>query len=639
MATGQQTFRGDTATEVHEAILHRTPAPAREITPELPAKLEEIIGKALEKDREVRYQTALEMRADLKGLQTDIASKITRGTFTSRWRWPLVAAISLAVFLVAGIFITRWMGKVSNPSFERQTFDRGSIYNARFTPDGNTIVYSAAWDGRPPQIFWTRPGSRTSSPLGLGKAELLAISAKGEVAALLSPYIVEGGGAHAGTLVVVPLTGGAPREILDNVGGADFSPSGDLAVVHYAENRTRCRLEFPIGKVLYESDYALVSFIANVRVSPRGDRIAFIEAPLAASKVAVVDLVGRKTILSEPSIAVDGIAWSGDGSEIWFSGEGPGGHGIYAVTLAGKQRLILREPEALALQDVSSEGRFLGMHTTAHEECRVHLPGYTNERDFTWLANSDCKAIAADGKTVLLQTDEGVYIRGIDASAPVRLGDGFALALAPEGKYVLSLVPYPSPKLVLLPTGLGDARPLPRGQIEIYDPEGAKWLPDVHEIVFVAREKGHDLKAYVQDIAGGPPRAITPEKRFAYSPPGLAISPDGKFVIFTTGSEDRFLAYPIEGGEPRAVAGLTQGDRPIVWSADSRSLFVRKIGATGEVYLVNIETGKRQLWKTFMPPDPAGVDGVVPVLSPDGRFYAYSYGRNLSDLYSVGGVK
>jgi len=643
MATGRQTFGGDTATEVHEAILHRPPAPARQINAELPPQLEQIISKSLEKDREARYQTAWEMRGDLERLKSETRHRVKAGEKLARhWRWLLVAAISLVILLSVGIFIVQRKSGIVSPSFQRQTFQRGTIYNARFTPDGQTIVYGAAWDGRPSQIFWTRTGSRTSSPLGPANADLLAISAKGEVAALLNPYFLEGNYARAGTLALLPLSGDAPREILENVGGADFSPDGkDLAVVHYVQNRSRCQLEFPIGKVLYEADYASIGFISDVRVSPRGDRIAFIDHPLATDEVAMVDLAGRKITLSENRVRASGLAWSGDGKEIWFSGDGPSGSGIYAVTLSGKQRLILREPEALAIQDVSSQGRFLGIHTAAHEECFVHLPGDTKERDFTWLANSDCKAIAADGKTVLLETDEvQTFIRRADASSAVRLGDGFGLALSPDGRWTLSLIADIPPKLVLQPTGPGGARTLPRGSIEVYDPEEAYWLPDNRRILFIGRERGRDLRVYVQDTDGGQPRAVTPEKRFAYTRPGLAVSSDGTSVIFTNGNEERVFAYPVDGGDPRIIAGLKQGDRPIAWSADGRSLFVYQVGrAPAQVYLINLRTGKRRLWKAFMPPDPAGVNAVDPALTPDGKFYFYDYGRSLAELYVVDGIQ
>ena len=651
MATGRQAFGGDTATEVHQAILHRTPAVVRELNPELPPQLEEIVSKALEKDRKVRYQSASDVRVDLERLKSETHSGgKAKESLPHGLRWPLVAAMSLVVLLAAGFFIAKRTVKMSNPSFERLTFDRGTIYNARFTPDGNTIVYGAAWDGKPSQIFWTRPGSRTSSPLGPPNASILAISTRGEIAAQLDQNIVAG--SHPiGTLALLPLSGGAPRKILEDVGSADFSPDGeDLAVVRWVEGRTRCRLEFPIGKVLYEADPTSVGWISDPRISPRGDRVAFLDHPLdgdPGGSVAVVDLDGRKTALSQIWLTISGLAWSRDGREIWFYAEGSSGNGIYAVTLSGKQRLVLREPEALIVQDFS-EGHLLGVHSTEHGECMARLSGDAKERDITWLGSSNCHDIAPDGKAVLMETymaQKGpyipeIYIRRADASPPVRIGDGYGMALSPDGRWVLSLVEEFSPKLVLLPTGPGEAKILPRGSIERYDPVGVKWLPDNRQVVFVGREKGHDLRAYVQDIDGGRPRPVTPERPFAYSPPGLAVSPDGRSLIFTTGNDDRFFAYPIDGGEPRALAGLQQGDWPIVWSADGRSLFVTPIQtASFQVYVINLRSGKRRLWKTFAPIDPAGIHSFTPLLTPDGQSYTYAYGRVLNELYLVDGVK
>jgi len=376
-------------------------------------------------------------------------------------------------------------------------------------------------------------------------------------------------------------------------------------------------------------------------VSPRGDRIAFIDYRLSGDSVAVIDLAGRKTTLSQSIRVVYGLAWSGDGKEIWFSGEAPDGNGIYAVTLSGKQRLILRQPKPLALQDVASDGRLLGIYSTKHGECRVRLAGDNEERDFTWLADSGCMAISSDGKTVLLETaDDVVFIRHSDSSSAVRIGDGHALALSPDGKSALSLLANSVPKLMLLPTGLGEARTLPRGPIERYDPLTGEWLSDNRHVLFIAREKGHDLGVYVQDTDGGQPRAITPEKPFASTPPGLAVSPDGMSIIFTTGNEEKFFAYPVDGGEPRVVAGLKRGDWPIRWSADGGSLFVYQIGrAPAQVYLINLSTGERRLWKTFMPPDPAGVEMVAAILTPDGKFNSYDYDRRLAELYVVDGVR
>jgi serine/threonine protein kinase/sugar lactone lactonase YvrE len=651
MATGHQAFGGETATEVHGAILHRTPAPARELNPALPPKFEQVIGRALEKDREIRYQTASEMGADLEGLKSETVAGVKAGQKFAHLRLTLVAAISLVALLVAGIFISRRTERISSPSFEKLTFDRGTIYNARFTPDGSIIVYGAAWDGKPFQMYWTRPGSHTASPLGPPNADVLAISAEGEVAALLDPHII-GGAMHAGTLARLPLTGGTAREVLEDVGGADFSPDGEnLAVVHWVAGK--CRLEFPIGKVLYESAGSWPGgWISYPRISPQGDRVAFLDHPLPGDiggSVAVVDLAGNKTTLSQTWGSTSGLAWSRDGKEIWFSAGEHEANAIYAVTLSGKQRLVYREPQALELMGFSPEGRLLGIHSTDHGECRVRLAGDTAERDFTVLGSANCEDVSPDGKIVLMTgfaiqqafAIPEVYIRRADSSPAVRLGEGNGQGLSPDGRRALSIVNEFPQRLVVLPTGPGDGRTLPRGSIEHYIYGGAKWVPDNRQVVFSGREKGQGLRVYVQDIEGGQPRAITPEIQFPFRGTDLAVSPDGRYVAVLLGEGEKFFAYPINGGERRPIAGVMDDEAPIGWSADGRSLFVARVEVSSvKVYQVDARTGQRRPWKTFAPADPAGaawIDRVV--VAADGHSYAYDYGRILSELYLVDGVK
>ena len=653
MATGRQAFGGETATEVCGAILNRTPALAREVNPELPPKLEGIMCNALEKDREVRYQTAREMRADLQRLKSETHSDVEADVkLHYRWRWPLTATMSLVVlFLAAGIFVAKRTGSMSSPSFQRLTFDRGTVYNARFTPDGNTIVYGAAWDGKPFQMYWTRAGANTSSPLGPPNADVLAISAKGEVAALLNPHIV-GGDMFAGTLARLPLTGGTAREVLEDVTGADFSPDGEnLAVARWVEGK--CRLEFPIGKVLYESAGSWPgAWITYPRISPHGDRIAFLDHPLPGDiggSVVVIDLAGNKKKLSQTWGSTSGLAWSIDGKEIWFSAGEHEANTIYAVALSGKQRLVYREPQALKLMDFSPGGRLLSIHSRDHGECRVRLAGDTKEREFTWLGSANCEDLSSDGSTVLItgfgrQGTLGipeVYIRRADGSPAVRIGDGNGQGLSPDGKWALSIVNQFPQKLVILPIGPGDAKTLHRGSIEHYIYGGARWVHDNRQIVFAGREKGEALRVYVQDIEGGQPRAITPQIQFPSRGIELAVSPDGKYVAVLLGKREKFFAYPINGGERLPIAGVMDGEAPISWSADGRSLFVARVEVSSvKVYQVDVRTGRRRLWETFTPADPAGaswIDRVV--VAADGHSYAYNYGRILSELYLVDGVK
>jgi eukaryotic-like serine/threonine-protein kinase len=377
MATGRQAFPGLTSAAVFDAILNRAPVPPLQLNPQIPARLQEILNKALEKDLKLRYQTASDFRVDLLRLNRESvthasgkvavesaiseplpppqAGKSTRGKLV-----PLVSAIAVLA-LIAGAYLE---GKreglasgISPPTYHQLTFRGGTIRMARFAPDGKNIVYSAAWEGNPTELFVTRPDSPESRPFGLSKAEVLSMSREGEMAVLLNshnvdPYI------NVGTLARVPLGGGAPREVLENVQWADWSPDGtNFAVVR--EFGGLSRLEYPIGKVLYQTG----GWLSHPRVSPKGDVVAFIEHPVRrddAGSIAVVDLSGKEKTLSTGWETAWGLGWSPNGNEIWFSSTRLGyGRYLSAVNLSGKERLLAREPGTLTLQDVARDGRVL----------------------------------------------------------------------------------------------------------------------------------------------------------------------------------------------------------------------------------------------------------------------------------------
>src|SRR5262249_46753135 len=140
----------------------------------------------------------------------------------------------------------------TSPKLVRLTFRRGIVRGARFAPDGRSVVYSAAWDGIASQVFLGRPENPESMALDVPSANVLAVSSAGELALLLRPGLLNREMGEFGTLARVPLTGGVPREVLERVESADWSPDGQsLAVVRKVENRVK-RLEYPIGHVLVE---------------------------------------------------------------------------------------------------------------------------------------------------------------------------------------------------------------------------------------------------------------------------------------------------------------------------------------------------------------------------------------------------
>jgi serine/threonine protein kinase/dipeptidyl aminopeptidase/acylaminoacyl peptidase len=664
MATGETPFAGPTSAVIFHGILDQPPVPPSQRNPKLPAKLDEIIGKALEKDRELRCQTAAELRADLKRLKRDMdTSKSIAARSPSSAGAPAVAPTAAAapapaqprrllttiVFAAALVLVGAagwYAGKVSQPeptsppAFRELTFRRGRIISAFFAPGNQSIVYTALWGADPPEIFSVNPPSPESRSLGMKDTVLLAVSSSGEMAVQLHPKTISF--SSIGTLARAPLSGGAPRELLDNVSGAAWSPDGkQLAVVHVIGARQR--LEFPIGHTVYETG----GWISSPRISPDGTRIAFLDHPALgddSGSVAVVDLKGNKTTLASGGTSAEGLAWSPDGSEVWFGAiRNAPARGLYAVTLSGKVRELAHAPGMLSMLDVSRDGKVLAARDTWLREMVSLLPGETKPRDLEWFDYSFPADLSADGKKLLFD-EEGqaggstyaVYLRGTAGSPAVRLGEGGAAALSPDGQWALSYSPSSPSQLVLLPTGPGQSRPVTHDNINHI---WARFVPDGKQCVFVGTEPGKAVRLYVQDLSGGSPRAISPDGAERLGPSGvftIAVSPDGKFVA-ALGADGKGYLYPIAGGVPRVIPGFQPDDRPIQFSSDGRSLYVSVNGKLpAEVDRIDLANGQRSVVKTYLPPDLAGVPNIGPVLmTPDARIFIFGNPRFLSDLYLV----
>jgi Tol biopolymer transport system component/predicted Ser/Thr protein kinase len=668
MATGKQPFSGATSAVIFEAILNKIPAPPIQSNPELPPQMEIILNKALEKDRELRCQSAAELRADLKRLKRDTDSKrtavVAAGVETSEVRindarpseevrpevtrgpggrgsflvWAATGVLVLVVAFVGGYVAERQ--PIPPPATYRQiTFRRGTVRMARFASDGQSVVYSATWEGGPLEVLVARPESLQSRSLELPGAEILAISSTGELAVLLHSQQVRSY-IHTGTLARMPLAGGAPREILDEVQWADWSPDGNtLAVVRDVGGQSR--LEFPVDKVLYQTG----GWISDPRISPKGNWVAFIDHPLAgddAGSVTLVDNAGNKKTLSSEFYTAQGLAWSPNGKELWFTATVTGiDRVLYAVDLSGHQRLIARVPGDLRLLDIWRDGRVL----LARDNTRRGLIGLAGgdkvERDLSWLDWSYPADLSEDGKTLLFREEgEGGglrytgYLRQTDGSPAVRLAEGRAFALSADGRWVLSTTSDAAGKLVVLPTRAGEPQMLSGKPMNYV---GARWFPDGKHFLFSGNEPDHGVRLYVQDLAGGKPIAISPEGTY-----GLAylISPDGKEVA-AVGPDQKGYLYPVGGGDPRPIPSLAAGELPVAWSSDGRSIFVyRSAELPAKVDLIELSTGRRTLWKELRPSDPAGVEFIGPILmTADAKTYVYGYRRLLTDLYVVDGLK
>jgi Tol biopolymer transport system component len=653
MCTGKVAFGGSTSAIVFEGILNRTPTPLPQLNPSLPPDLNRIIG------RELRYQAASEMRAELRRLKRDLDSSRTapaQGTvsatpspeavapaavagksYSIRWMGFVCAALILGIgagWLLRGSFMP-----VLQPSYHQLTFRRGTIRSAHFTPNGQSVVYGASWEGSPIDLFITSPESPQSRSLNLEGAALLSISSSGEMAVSVDsrpsgPY------AQVGTLARVPLNGGSPRPVLENVQWADWSSDGNnLAIVRDVGGRNQ--LEFPIGKVLYQTS----GWISHPRISSKGELIAFMDHPLPGDdggSVKVVDLSGKVKTLAAGFQTAQGVAWSADGREIWFTAADLGlKRAIYAVTLGGRERLIARVPGTLSLQDIWQDGRVLLAKDAWRRELIGLFSGESKERDLSWLDYSYPSDLSPDGK-VLFFTEAGegggtnysVYERKVGETSAVRLGDGQAITVSPDGKWVIASPPSPPAQLVLLPTGPGESKPLTHDSI---NHSRARWLPDGQRYLFSGKEPGHAARIYRQDSFEAKPVPISSE---GIDPLVLVLAPDGQQVV-GIGPDDKAYFYPVAGGEPRVVPGVEPGEQPIEWSADAKAIYLYKPGdLPAKVYRLDLSTGHKTLWRELMPSDSAGVSRIGPiVITPDGKSCLYGYHRILSDLYLVEGLK
>ena len=646
MVSGQRAFRGVSAADTMSAILREDPPDLSITNPHLPPGLDRIERHCLEKNPEHRFQSARDLAFDLdalSGVSGQAAASPIPVLSKSKWRAAGAAVgTALLLLLVAAYFagrLTERSTRPNLPSYRQLTFRRGAIASARFAPDGQTIAFAAAWDGAPLQLFSTRPEFPESQPLGFPSGTLQAVSSQRELA------VIAGGRPDHhqivwGTLSRVALAGGAPREIVENVAYADWAPDANtLAVVRRVAGRVR--LEFPVGKVLYETS----GWIGHPRISPAGDRIAFFDHPAwpdDRGSLAVVDFSGKKRTVSTGWESEEGLAWSPDGNEVWFTAATAGTErDLFAVTLAGRQRLVARVPGGMVLQDIFRDGRALVTRDTERIAAMFLAPGVDKERDLTWLDSSVPTDLSSRGDTLLF-SEQGqggganytACLRKTDGSPVVRLGDGLPYEMSPDGKWVVSAVPSTPEQAVLLPTGPGETRRLDRGVIENYF--GASFFPDGKRILISGKEAGGGAGLYVQELSGGKPRRIAGGLVFFNS---HLISPDGRTVVALDGGQ-RIVLVPVEGGSPRPLSGSEVGDEPLRWSDDGAVFVAGQGNLPRDIFRVDVATGHRSLWKRLSPPDPAGVQALFrPVLTPDGKSYAYGCYRVLSDLYLVEGLK
>jgi Tol biopolymer transport system component len=635
MLSGWRAFLGATRADTISAILREDPA-LLDVSP----FLQRIVAHCLEKSSDARFQSAKDVAFDLTALAEATSTASPQAAQAASDAKPLGLWMGLsAIALVLLVATAYWAGSLRSshapPVFHQLTFQEGFIESAVYAPGGDTVVFAASWEGGPSELYSLRIDSPTGvRPLGISASRVLSVSRKGEIALLQGlgdPY------GSAATLAIAPLGAGAPRQILEDILSADWSPAkDDLAVSHRTGGRFR--LEYPVAKVLRETS----GFFDSVRFSPDGERIALVEHPVigdSAGVVEVLDLFGHARVLTRKWLGLVSVAWAPSGREIWFTAsDTPNQSALYAVSLNGKQRMLASVPGTTVIQSVLPSGRALIIDATVRHVLMVSTPDYPKERDFSWLDWPDNPVFSADGKSIAFTEtsvatggESTVFSRKLTGEPAVRLAEGWGGQISPDGKWVLAVRPTEHAQLWLHPLGAGQPRQLTRPPVEVGNGE---WFPDSTGIAFTGHENGV-WRTYLADLEGNvkpltPPRAI-----------GGPLTPDGKFLV-TRYADRSVKLLPIDGGQPLPIRGVEGTDLPLRFSNDAKYLFVYTMESPVllKIWKIDIASGTREFLKAVGPSDPAGVYVTLKLaLGPDLGSYAYIYGRRLSSLYEVDGMR
>jgi len=644
MVSGRRAFHKGTSVETLTAILNEEPADLTVAGSALAPGVERIVRRCLEKNPVHRFQSARDLAFALQSLGGTSSTESLERLKTARAGLPwAAAAVTVVAVLALGAAVwlfEGWRSTTAHPKFTRLTYERGVASNARFARDGQTVVYSAQWNNDPIQLFSVRVEFPQSTKVNLPSAGLLALAASGDMQIAADPVL------HPnfllGTMAQAQMAGGTPRELQRDVIAADYAPDGKtLALVRSAKGKVQ--LEFPAGKVLYETS----GYLDYLRVSPRGDEVAFAEHPVYDDDrgwVSLADSSGKHTRLTKEFSTVQGLAWSVGGDEIWFTGASAATDSqIYGVTPAGKMREIYTAPERLRILDIAADGRVLLSAESFRTEVTGIDPATGKERrGLEWFNGSEPNDILPDGKALLFlewggaagPLYETVY-RKLDGSAPVMLGPGALPRFSPDGRTAAALLFTIPPQIALHPIGAGESRQLSLG--DLTSANRVDWFPDGKHLLILGAVQGQPRRTYEMDLEGGKPQPLGPPDWR-----GIAASRDGKRIAGYKESGEAVI-FNRETQKLEPIRGVEPQDAPDTfrWTKDGQALMVAS-QTLGEVrmYRLEVATGKRTLLRAVDLADKAGAGAQLMFLyAEESKTYAFAVPRLLGSLYVVEGLK
>ncbi len=628
MLTGSLAFSGETVSDTMASVLTREPDWSA-LPADVPRTVRELLTRCLRKDPKERLRDAgdarIELTEALRGERGPVPIESIAPRSRPRWIVPALVVAAIAA-VVGGAWVGRRSATTTPPQYRTLSFGNGFVHSARFTPDGQTVLYGAAFEGRPLALFSTRVDGFDSRPVDVPSSDIAGISKNGQLALLLGRHF-QGSWRRIGTLGQVALTGGTPRELLESVYDADISPDGTRFAVVVADGDDQV-LQYPMGHEVFRNQ----GWISQPRIAPDGKRIAFVDHRLPGDDLGVVKLAGpdaKITLLGPEQQYVQGVCWSADGGTVFYSFDDDDGAGtVSAVSPGGTPRVAMRVPSNVRVQDAAADGRLLLVTDDTWVMLSGQLAGDKSERIYSWWAHDSAAGISMDGTSfagttgsIVVNGEYPVFVRR-GTEPPIQLGMGATVGMTADGKSVFATSLSGGAKgLTMFPVGPGQPRVLDMGGVELKMIPGntIRTSADGRVFAFIGAKPGTGRAAYVMNLTGGVPRKVSPE-----GASGVVVSPDGTKVV--VGDPTRGM-YVVSSAGNVPIQGAPKDDVPLGWTADNGSVLSWDATLPPRVFRTEITGGHRELFREIQPADPAGMTYGWLVLSPDGRFYLQRYRR------------
>jgi len=663
MATGTLPFRGDTSGLIFKAILDGTPAPAVRLNPALPVELERIINKALEKDRELRYQSAAEMRSDLKRLLRDTSSGATAAHImaahafpesdnrnATAWLWP--AAVLAMITLAAGIswlYVRKGNSSVSSaaPRMVPFTSSPGFKSAPAFSPDGKEVAFG--WQSEKDEdmrIYVKLVGAGT--PLRLTAGPGADVSPTWSPDGRFVAFARLSGNVRG--YFIVPSLGGPERKIADRYADTinwgrlvDWLPDGKNLLVsdqsspqdpHLSlvlislENGQRRVLHTPPGP-----------YLADATSSLDGKYIAFLQGGGYMSQelyVMRLDTSDASRLTSDKAL-IQGLSWTQDSKSIVFSSSRAGLQSLWRIPISGGvPSSVITVGDYAVTPTIPREGAqlaFVIMNSNTNI-WRVAGPAAKSGPPARLIASSRVETDASfspDGKRIAFSSSRTgtveLWLCDSDGSNPMQLTSLAAAATgtprwSPDGKHIaFDSVSDGHAKILLISAEGGAPRTLAEGPFENEVPS---WSRD-GKWVYFSSNRGGFWEIWKASPEGGPSVQVTKQGSRASGGADAFMdshdSVDGKFLFYRR--DDGLWRMPAEGGESIRVLANVSFAR---WRVFGNGIcFLDDTASPAQLKLLDLGSGRITSFRTVDLGPGAPTSGPSFDVSPDGRWVIYDH--------------